>query len=672
MNKQFFGFFTLVFLSFLLFFATNVSAKDVKKEAITNTAVDLQGVSDSFTYNYYLSEDAKKGKNYMELDIEHSSLLIAPSSITIRVDGENQKTVKLETNKEKATIRLDLTGKALKKGTHEVTIIFYGIIKQGVCVENNTSGNWLRINPASYLQIQGDVTAGELMLQDYPSKFISFQAQTDVVIPNDADLNTVDAALKVASYLKRQASNQSDIQIVKEKGFETRKTNKIIVGVAKDFQTSALQDLFKRMKVSTNENTLNLQTTQKKIKDAKRNILTITAMSTSTLNEKIDIVSNQAFTSQISGKSLSIEEQPEQSIRQAGVVSFEQIGIQNVSISNVSYESGRYYYYLPQDFDAEKAITATLKIKKSSILDPKQSELVMDINGIPHAINLKEIKQDEGFFEINIPIEKSALKNNHLLDIQFKLNGANINNPCTTNDQQKWIFISKNSTLNFSTTENSQQVVTSLTSYPGIFTNTRQGTYVVIEDLQKVSLEDLTALYASSALSAAAPRYTLKDTENLKQEDLKGHHVIFIGEAATFQETLNKKSPLTIKNGAPDFAKNGFIRETVSRYATIQKNPWDEGYAVLQFNRYEEGASIITPRFLRQLQNLSADASVAVQNKENQIFTNRSQYSIENQKEVTSKTTKNTLKWPSILMFVGLLAAIMLILYLVFKRSKKQ
>lgn len=115
MIKQFFGFVTLAFLSFM-FFNITVSAKEVKKEPITNTAINLQGVSDSFTYNYYLAEDAQKGKNQLVLDVEHSSLLISPSSLTIRVDGENQKTVKLDGNKVKTTVQLDLKGKALKKG----------------------------------------------------------------------------------------------------------------------------------------------------------------------------------------------------------------------------------------------------------------------------------------------------------------------------------------------------------------------------------------------------------------------------------------------------------------------------------------------------------------------------------------------------------------------------
>lgn len=671
MIKQFFGFVTLAFLSFM-FFNITVSAKEVKKEPITTTAINLQGVSDSFTYNYYLAEDAQKGKNQLVLDVEHSSLLISPSSLTIRVDGENQKTVKLDGNKVKTTVQLDLKGKALKKGAHEITIVFYGIIKQGVCVENNTSGNWLRINPASYLQIQGDVTAGELMLQDYPSKFTSFQSKTEVVIPDDADVNTMDAALKIVSYLKKQAANQNQIALVKEKDFENRQTNKIIVGVMKDFKTESVQNILKRMNVKTTDNTIQLQTAQEKIKKVNRNILVVTAVNTNDLDAKIEVVSNQAFVSQLSGKALAIGEQPKQPVRKSGMVTFEQMGIQNLEISNVAYESGHYYYYLPQDFDEEKAITATLKLKKSSILDAKQAELVMEVNGVPHAITLKEIKQDEGFFEINVPIEKNALKNNHLLDIQFKLNGSNTNNPCTTNDQEKWLFISKESTLNFSTTDNNRQAVASLTSYPGIFTNTRQETYIIIESTEKVALEDLNALYTSSALSTSAPNYELKTADAIQKEDLKGHHLIFVGEAGNLQDDLNKKNPLSMKDNQPDFAKDGFVKETITRYATIQKNPWDDGYLALQFNREANSQNQITPKFLRQIQDLSADASVAVQNKEQQTFTNRAQYSVEKQKEATPKQSQNVLKWSSVLMFIGLLAVIGVILYLVFKRSKKK
>ena len=81
----------------------------------------------------------------------------------------------------------------------------------------------------------------------------------------------------------------------------------------------------------------------------------------------------------------------------------------------------------------------------------------------------------------------------------------------------------------------------------------------------------------------------------------------------------------------------------------------------------------MTPRFLRQLQNLAVDASIAIQNKDNEIFTNRAQYSIEEkQKEAAPKQSQSALKWSSVLMFIGLLAVIGVILYLVFKRSKKK
>lgn len=673
MNKQIFSFLSLTFFLCLLSFTANISAKEIKKEPITDTAVNLQGVSDSFTYSYYLSEDAEAGKNGLTLNVEHSTLLISPSSLTIRIDGENQKTVKLDGKKSKITVQADLKGKALKKGTHEVTVVFYGIIKQGICVENNTSGNWLRINPASYFQIQGDVVGGKITLQDYPSKFTSFQTKTDVVVPNNANVETVDAALKVVSYLKKRTTDQNTIQLVNEKDFTTRPTNKVIVGVENDFETNAIKNLFKKMNVKMPADQLQLQVAEEKINNTTRNILAITTKDKKNFNSKIEVVANQEFVSQLSGTSLAIKQVPQQTKKESGTLTFEEMGIPSFEISNTNDESAHYFYYLPQNFDEEKAITTTLNIKKSAILNPKQSELIMEVNGVPHAINLEKLVENEGFLEITVPIEKSTLKSNRLLDIQFKLNGANVNDPCTTNDQEKWLFISNESTVNFSITENEQQAITSLTSYPGIFTNGNKESYVIVENLQEVSLGDLSALYTSSALSVSAPKYTLKNLKDLKEEDLQGRNIIFVGDAGGFQQKLNDNSALKWTNNTPNFSKNGFVTETISRYATIQKNPWDESYAVLQFNRYEDGAAIMTPRFLRQLQNLAVDASIAIQNKDNEIFTNRAQYSIEEkQKEAAPKKSQSALKWSSVLMFIGLLAVIGVILYLVFKRSKKK
>lgn len=73
------------------------------------------------------------------------------------------------------------------------------------------------------------------------------------------------------------------------------------------------------------------------------------------------------------------------------------------------------------------------------------------INGKPHSVRLDELgKEDKnGFYHVTVKVDPKLLQKNRYIDIQFVTTGLKENNPCNTTDEEKWVFIDKNSTLSY-------------------------------------------------------------------------------------------------------------------------------------------------------------------------------------------------------------------------------
>lgn len=658
---------TTIFLCFIF-----VQNKAQAKETISNTAINLEGASASAVYSYYLVDDVKGEANELVLQTENSSLLIKPSSLTVKIDGEKVKTTALSGSEPTKKIVIKLVGKHLKKGTHEVVFEYDGIIKEGVCVENNTSGNWLRINPSSTIQLGKMNNVKATNLAAYPAKFIAVGATTNIVIPNEASTEIVNAALKVTSYLKKQATKPKQIQLTAENEAVKEATNTIYLSDSKGFASAKINKIIEEAKIPTEKNALNLKITQQEISERMQSVLIVQADTAKIVDERVAVLANNQLANQLQGQELSIQTMPTVNQINGGTVRFQEMTIDAITLSNAQPSSVHYYYNLPKDLDREQVVTLKLQLKKSTVFKNAQSELVVFINSIPHSVNLKDVKiAQDGYIKTNVAVSKEALENKSLLDLQFTLNGVKQSNPCATNHRENWLFISEKSELNYSPTEKTAEMQADLASFPSFLMRAEQSNYVLIDKLETTSLDELLDLYMISTNEGETPNIQLKEISTVKETELEKHHLLFVGDAMNLQKALQKDHP-AYTDDKFNLAEAGFIEEAATRFATIQTNPWNKNFVAMQFNHSDEQSKILTMKYLQQLQAIETPASIAVQINSSEIFTNAQSFKSASTGEgKNSDKITSTFNGVSIVLFIALLAIVAGLIFIVMRKRKK-
>lgn len=197
---------------------------------LSEDVVTLYGQEDRTEFSYQMEKE-KVESSTLTLNIEASSLLISPSSFTVMIDGEIEKTIPVSGKNAKKSIEIKLNKAQLKKGSHQIQLAFYGVLKEGVCINQETPANWLKVYPESELAFKG-VQTKDVTLDSFPSPFISSgeqNEQTDIVIPNKPNAAELEAAMKVYRTLKNK-DRQADLKLVQEKDIEQIAHPTIAVG----------------------------------------------------------------------------------------------------------------------------------------------------------------------------------------------------------------------------------------------------------------------------------------------------------------------------------------------------------------------------------------------------------------------------------------------------------
>ena len=184
-------------------------AKDFKSP-ITPQAIEMQGVESAREFYYTLTSDqSKKKAQTITFQISNSELLISPSSFTVKVDDVPIKSVPLNGKKVAQKVKINLPKSALKEGTHKITVNFYGIVKEGLCVAPGKTGNWLRIEPMSSIPL---FTNESWTLNDYPNAFLSYETrETTVIIPDESSRQTYNYAYQLAAYISELSEKNVNV-----------------------------------------------------------------------------------------------------------------------------------------------------------------------------------------------------------------------------------------------------------------------------------------------------------------------------------------------------------------------------------------------------------------------------------------------------------------------------
>ncbi|UUH70968.1 cellulose biosynthesis cyclic di-GMP-binding regulatory protein BcsB [Bacillus subtilis] len=663
------------------------SQEQAKQQVLTSELITLYGSKDSAELTYQIPAGASSGNQQLVIEYEASNLLISPSSLTAVIDDEPVKTLKLDGDSKRKTVKLNLNKSQSAQGYHNVSLKFYGVMKEGVCVRQDTSGNWIKIYPDSRLTLADSSEAKGTSLEHYPYPFAqsgNTAEETAIVIPDNPSSAEIEAAVKTEGYLKTVDSSVSIAYVTES---ELKKIDKptIVIGVDKHWN-GKVKKLLKQAGLQTKGENLLLAERVLKAEGKQQPVLFAQAASEDALTKKISVMTDQTYTGQLSGDTLSISKLQQTEKKESDKLTLENFGAGDITIGADKTSSAHYFYPASAVLDENQSAKLSLKLKKSETIQAstaenesasQAAELKVMINGQPHSVRLDELgKEDKnGFYHVTVKVDPKLLQKNRYIDIQFVTTGLKENNPCNTTDEEKWVFIDKNSTLSYAIKGMSPSA--DFQEWPLPYAgNQDQTTLIVLPDtVSQSKLEEL-SLVTESFGSEAQHSYTVKKSSDVTAKDAKGRNLIFIGGINQFSLLKEKSSDLLVpqeKNGSFDVSGFEMLNETTKQVVFTQASVWDSRYTMAVFAPSKGVGAAVTKEIISYLNSNDESATVLNETNSQQVFTNHQQLKSEtNSSDAEQPTQDHSQKW----MYIGVLALIMVIaavfIWIAVRRRKRK
>lgn len=663
------------------------SQEQAKQQVLTSELITLYGSKDSAELTYQIPAGASSGNQQLVIEYEASNLLISPSSLTAVIDDEPVKTLKLDGDSKRKTVKLNLNKSQSAQGYHNVSLKFYGVMKEGVCVRQDTSGNWIKIYPDSRLTLADSSEAKGTSLDHYPYPFAqsgNTAEETAIVIPDNPSSAEIEAAVKTEGYLKTVDSSVSIAYVTES---ELKKIDKptIVIGVDKHWN-GKVKKLLKQAGLQAKGENLLLAERVLKAEGKQQPVLFAQAASEDALTKKISVMTDQTYTGQLSGDTLSISKLQQTEKKESDKLTLENFGAGDITIGADKTSSAHYFYPASAVLDENQSAKLSLKLKKSETIQAstaenesasQAAELKVMINGQPHSVRLDELgKEDKnGFYHVTVKVDPKLLQKNRYIDIQFVTTGLKENNPCNTTDEEKWVFIDKNSTLSYAIKGMSPSA--DFQEWPLPYAgNQDQTTLIVLPDtVSQSKLEEL-SLVTESFGSEAQHSYTVKKSSDVTANDAKGRNLIFIGGINQFSLLKEKSSDLLVpqeKNGSFDVSGFEMLNETTKQVVFTQASVWDSRYTMAVFAPSKGDGTAVTKEIISYLNSNDESATVLNETNSQQVFTNHQQLKSEtNSSDAEQPTQDHSQKW----MYIGVLALIMVIaavfIWIAVRRKKRK
>lgn len=663
------------------------SQEQAKQQVLTSELITLYGSKDSAELTYQIPAGASSGNQQLVIEYEASNLLISPSSLTAVIDDEPVKTLKLDGDSKRKTVKLNLNKSQSAQGYHNVSLKFYGVMKEGVCVRQDTSGNWIKIYPDSRLTLADSSEAKGTSLDHYPYPFAqsgNTAEETAIVIPDHPSSAEIEAAVKTEGYLKTVDSSVSIAYVTES---ELKKIDKptIVIGVDKHWN-GKVKKLLKQAGLQAKGENLLLAERVLKAEGKQQPVLFAQAASEDALTKKISVMTDQTYTGQLSGDTLSISKLQQTEKKESDKLTLENFGAGDITIGADKTSSAHYFYPASAVLDENQLAKLSLKLKKSETIQAstaenesasQAAELKVMINGQPHSVRLDELgKEDKnGFYHVTVKVDPKLLQKNRYIDIQFVTTGLKENNPCNTTDEEKWVFIDKNSTLSYAIKGMSPSA--DFQEWPLPYAgNQDQTTLIVLPDtVSQSKLEEL-SLVTESFGSEAQHSYTVKKSSDVTAKDAKGRNLIFIGGINQFSLLKEKSSDLLVpqeKNGSFDVSGFEMLNETTKQVVFTQASVWDSRYTMAVFAPSKGDGTAVTKEIISYLNSNDESATVLNETNSQQVFTNHQQLKSEtNSSDAEQPTQDHSQKW----MYIGVLALIMVVaavfIWIAVRRRKRK
>lgn len=642
-----------------------------KTQHLSEDVVTLYGQEDRTEFTYQVDQE-KTESSTLTFNIEASPLLISPSSFTVMIDGEIEKTIPVSGKNQKKSIQIKLNKSQLKKGTHRIQVTFYGVLKEGVCINQETSANWLKVYPESELVFKG-IQTKDFTLDSFPSPFIQSgdqKGQTDIVIPNSPDAAELEAAIKVYRTLKNK-DRQKEIKLIQEKDIKQVAHPTIAVG-AKGSWDGRMKTIEQGAGIKTKSSHLTLAMRTLTAKKTEQPILFVTAEKPVTIAEKINVLTQSELTGQLTGTDLLIQKTATQTSKPSHKIRLKDFGGDDVTVGTNKTASDHYYYPKALLANQKSGAKLNLSFKKSDTAASKTERLTVMINDEPHDVPLTKLgnKDANGFYHVSIPVDSKILQKNEYIDLQFVTSGFKNMESCRHTDEEGWIFIDKNSTLQIP--EGTTSAKPDLAAWPLPFTS--KNTLIIIPDQIKRETINQMAMLTESFSQPEVAQYHLIKASQVTNEQLKNHPLIFIGGIQTFSLLKEKVAELIVpvKKDQYDVSSFGMINETTARIVWTQPSVWNKEQIMTVFSGMTAAEANVSNEVMQFLQTNTEKATVAIESKNKGVFSNHQSVSSTSSSLKTSEKQSSSESWIYFACIAALiLFVLVMIVYFVRKNRKK-
>ncbi len=669
-------FYLLTFIGFLCFTNDAVAAtitvddntmaiegNQKQNKPLLSQPIELQGPSSSRDFYYNLVDDVKQNGQQVTFQIQHSELLIAPSSFTVKVDDVAIISVPLKADSLKQNIVVNLPKEALLKGTHKITASFYGILKEGICVPPGNAGNWLRIDILSSISAFSEENPA-WTLANYPTAFLGYEGyETTVILPKKASGATLNSGYQLAAYLSEHGD--TNVQIQREDAVNQVSGPIVIVGSQQEFSTSLIKNVLAKINVSDDTMTLSIQELLNTDSNRRLPILAVTSKSAKAIEERLSFLTESRLSEQLIGNTLAIKDLPKIDSTSDTTISFKQFGFESQTLSSQLTMNPRYYVSLPQ-LEANKEAVMRLILKKSASIpdhyedDDRKLELIAYINNVPHSVDVRKIKQTTtDMYEALLPIQTNVLNQQSMTDIQFEVTGFQLEDPCETTNERYWLYIDSDSTL--SITKDVAEPTFTLRDFPNSF---HDHTLMVVPDNESMDDVTMVSMYKALMMNGKMANITLMNDKDVTEEDLQKHAVIFMGDMK--QLKWLSKNGTHIPHSSEQLIQQGFLPEAIGQYAYMTRNFWQKKRPLLWIQTLENAS--VKGDFFAHLKETDSQAGAAIETKEGQFVVAVNQNVNKNDVKTDKK---GEISFILIAEFVGLIMIIAVILYVSLRKRKK-
>ncbi|MBG9913283.1 regulator [Bacillus xiamenensis] len=641
---------------------------------LSEDVVMLYGQEGHTEFSYQIDKE-KVESSTLTLNIEASPLLISPSSLTVMVDGEIEKTIPVSVKNQKKSIQIKLNNAQLKKGSHRIQLAFYGVLKEGLCINQETPANWLKVYPESELTFKG-IQTKDLTLDSFPFPFIQTgdqQEQTDIVLPNSPDAAELEAAIKLYRTLKNKNS-QRDIKLIQEKDIKQVAHPTIAVG-AKGSWDGRMKSIEQASGIKTESNHLTLAVRTLTAKKKEQPILFITAEKPAIIAEKINVLTQPELTGQLTGTDLLLQKVTAKTSKPSHHIRLKDFGGNDLTVGTKKPASDHYYY--PKALIANQKSGAKLNLSfKKSVASSKAERLTVMINDEPHDVPLTKLgnKDADGFYHVSIPVDSQVLQKNEYIDLQFVTSGFKNMESCRHTDEDGWIFIDKSSSLQIP--EGTSSDTPDLAAWPLPFTSkAQQGkTLIIIPDQIKRETINQMAMLTESFSQPEAAQYHLIKASNVTNKQLENHSLIFFGGIQTFTLLKEKADDLIVPTNKDqyDVSTFGMINETTARIVWTQPSVWNKEQTMTVFSGMNAAEADVSNEVIHFLQTNTETATVAIESKNKDMFSNHQTVSSTSSDLKTGEKQSSSESWIYFACIAALiLFVLVMMVYFVRKNRKK-